>query len=154
MTQLMIRRRPPESQELVADIAETYLGRYPFVRDAANAILYKLQTGKPVDYTLTPAEQAGKSFVAAGQDVVDLFTKKRLKDDFISDLLVDSAEAVAMMAGIRNQKILPWGGIPTKQMITFMKGTTDLQTGRSKTPLSLIDRGAEKKRRENLKKKR
>ena len=140
LTEMLIRRRPPKDiKEVGADIGGMYFGRFPFIREVATAIL----TG--YGYTPTPAVKGAESLASVVRSGAKLLAGGKLKKDQQLNLVVSAADAAALL----NPR--PWGGFPTRQMITFLKGLIDLQTGRAKTPAALYDRQAEKRRKEDLK---
>lgn len=140
LTETLIRRRPPKDvKEVGADISGMYFGRFPFIREVATAIL----TG--YGYTPTPAVKGAESLASVVRGGARLLAGGKLKKDQQLNLVVSAADAMALL------NPGPWGGFPTRQMITFLKGLADLQTGRAKTPAALYDRQAEKRRKEDLK---
>lgn len=140
LTETLIRRRPPKDvKEVGADIGGMYFARFPFIREVATAIL----TG--YGYTPTPAVKGAESLASVVRVGARLLTGGKLKKDQQLGLAVSAADAFALL------NPGPWGGFPTRQMITFLKGLVDLQTGRAKTPAALYDRQAEKRRKEDLK---
>lgn len=137
--ELMTKGRMPSPKEAGADIASFYFGRFPFVRDIANAVL----TG--FGYTPTPAAKGPQEAYAFISSINKALQGKLVRPEQKTMALVHGLDAFALL------NLGPWGGYPTRQMTTFLKGLMDLGTGRSQTPLSLIDRSAENKRRQDLK---